>query len=131
MAANDFRVVQAGRVIELTANGSTAINVGEMVTLASNVITITGNNQAPIGMALTDIAINGVGPVMIEGIFEGTADGTDFAMGQEVYMEPSGVLGDGAAGEVSIGRVVNTNPAASGLVQFWLHSSLNTLVTHS
>ena len=108
-------------------NGDTALEEGDMVTFASNVLVevADSNTVGAVGVCAQDIAAGAYGTVYTAGVFEGTAaTGTDFGHLDEVYNSAADELDGGTTSDVPVGRVVNHDPASGGSVQFVLLSCL-------
>jgi len=128
MAAGDFRPI-SGRLSVAMFTTGTAINEGELVEIESNLaIKADAAIDANSFLGVCASTIDGAGQVAVyyDGIFEGTAGSAmDFGLGDLVYAGASGeVLDTGTSGDFPIGRVVGTNPASAGTVQFSLISCL-------
>jgi len=131
--AGQFRLLYGNTMIGHFTT-SAAVNYGTVLQLASSaVLQATGGTAEVVaGIAATSAGSGEVVPVYMDGVFEATADATDLACGGVVYLEDAGLVGDGDAKDISIGFVVNTNPAASGTVQFALRSfAHHTPTTHA
>lgn len=123
-------------------NASTAINEGEMVTYAVSTGLITAAadpcTTGIIGVAAKSGAVSTIIPVYLNGVFEATAaSGVNFAPGAVVYVAASQEIDAGSPSDVSVGVVVDTDPASAGKVRFRLQRSrvtantIDTPVTHA
>ena len=112
--------------------GSTAISEGDMVTLASGLLTAVAdaNTVGAVGVAAEDIAANSYGNVYTAGVFSGSAaSGVDFALGDKVYTASASTLDAGSTSDVAVGKVVYSDPSAGGTVYFSLWSILEKDIT--
>ena len=116
--AGAFTPLDGGRTVNMPVV-SAAVVQGDPLKLGTAGVQLADNGSTLFGVAMSAGAVGDViavwrGP----GRCKATADTTDFAIGDRVYMEASSKLGAGAATEKSAGQVVDANPAASGTVIF-------------
>lgn len=131
--ARNFKLIgdeYADRVTML--NGSTALEEGDMVTLASNVLVEIADSSTvgAIGICAEDIAASSYGTVYISGKFNGSAaSGYNGALGDKIYSASASTLDAGSSSDVCVGKIVDVDPASSGTITFELWSILNQDIT--
>lgn len=144
MATGSFQPHSCNTEIALfKVNASTAIAEGDAVTYAvsTGLITAAADSCTTgiIGIAAASGAVSTFIPVYLNGIFRGTAS-ANLAPGAVAYIAGSAgaqTLDAGSMSDVSVGVVVNTDPAATGDIFFRLQRSrvtantIDTPVTHA
>jgi len=133
MRARNFKLVSDENVNRVTMlNGSTALEEGDMVTIAGGVLVevADSNTVGAVGICAQDIAASVYGTVSTGGKFTGTADtGVNFALGDKVYNSSASKLDAGTASDIAVGKVIDVDPATAGTVTFSLWSILNQDIT--
>ena len=148
LVVGNFRPVY-GQTLQTSfkINASTAVSEGDAVSFAIATGLITpapaaagASTTGIIGIAAKSGAVGEIIPVYMNGVFEGTAKAaTDLGIGVPVYLageQGTATLDTGDTGEVSIGVVVDIDPASAGKVRFLLTPSTVTAtcllpVTHA
>ncbi|MCK9357186.1 MAG: DUF2190 family protein [Dehalococcoidia bacterium] len=131
--ARNFKLISDENVTRVTMlNGSTALEEGDMVTIAGGVLVevADSNTVGAVGICAQDIAASVYGTVYTGGKYTGTADtGVNFALGDKVYNSSATKLDAGTASDIAVGKVVDVDPASAGTVTFLLWSVLNQDIT--
>jgi hypothetical protein len=133
MRARNFHLVSdeyADRVTML--NGSTALEEGDMVTIAGGVLVevADSNTVGAVGICAQDIAASVYGTIYTGGKYTGTADtAINFSLGDKIYNSSASKLDTGTASDIAVGKVVDVDPASAGTVTFMLWSILNQDIT--
>lgn len=130
-------------IASFKVNASTAIEEGDMVTftVSTGLIAAAANNCTTgiIGVAAKSGAVSTFIPVYLNGVFEATAS-SDLAPGAVAYVAGSAgaqTIDGGSMSDVSVGVIVDTDPASGGKARFRLQRSrvtantIDTPVTHA
>lgn len=122
-----FRPISGNTIIaNLKVNASTAIVEGDPVvyTVSTGLLTTAADNCTTgiLGIALASGAVSTLIPVALNGVFAALST-ANMAPGDAVYVASASAVDAGSMNDISIGRVVNTDPVANGWVEFTLHPS--------
>lgn len=97
-----------------------AVAAGDMVKFGTNGITVAGDGDTVYGVAMSDGAVGetiavwrGPGTIKVT-----AASGVNFAVGDRVYAAASGEVDTGSTGNISIGQVVDADPATASTSVF-------------